>query len=493
MLRQLAPSAAKRKRCGSGELVPLAGPRHSARPPAIPAAREPEPAADTGHGSGRPVRVRHTARHARTSEPRPRNPSTSLSIRSAERRRWAADLSGPGQRRPCRLRHGRHRQVDARGPDRRPGRAAPVQPGHERHRAARSRRGRLRGSGFRPGRGRLHRPGELRRQPVLRVGPVDRPRPGPGRPARHLDGQAADHLPAPVRPGRAAGLDPPGPAAPGPADPFRRRRAHHRAARDRLLGEAERDQVWRLTAGHPLAMEYLDRLLARGERYPELADRLETAIRGALKAAPRGRARSRRPACRGPNPPSCPTAAAELIASAAGEVMFGELFDRLGAGARSLLVRAAAYRGPVAAGPAGRAARQRRRVRGGRPAHHRLRPRAGRAPLDGALHRRMAAANLGGQLAAAHRQAAAYWLSRPDSAASSRPPITSAVPASSTATGAARGPPGPAAADGRVPGCSPSCRSCWRSRPATSCPSRTWRAAQAARRRPAAPRWTAPR
>ena len=41
----------------------------------------------------------------------------------------------------------------------------------------------------------------------------------------------------------------------------------------RLLSEAERDQVWRLTAGHPLAMEYLDRLLARGERYPELACR----------------------------------------------------------------------------------------------------------------------------------------------------------------------------------------------------------------------------
>src|SRR5205814_8081310 len=28
--------------------------------------------------------------------PRPRNPAASLSIRSAERRRWAADLSGPG-------------------------------------------------------------------------------------------------------------------------------------------------------------------------------------------------------------------------------------------------------------------------------------------------------------------------------------------------------------------------------------------------------------
>lgn len=52
--------------------------------------------ADTDQGGGRPVRVRHAARHARTSEPRPRHPTASLSIRSAERRRWAADLSGPG-------------------------------------------------------------------------------------------------------------------------------------------------------------------------------------------------------------------------------------------------------------------------------------------------------------------------------------------------------------------------------------------------------------
>src|SRR5262249_53773725 len=55
--------------------------------------------ADTDHGHGRPVRVRHAARHARTSEPRPRPPSqaVSLSRRPAERRRWAADLSGPGR------------------------------------------------------------------------------------------------------------------------------------------------------------------------------------------------------------------------------------------------------------------------------------------------------------------------------------------------------------------------------------------------------------
>jgi Mrp family chromosome partitioning ATPase len=44
----------------------------------------------------RPHEVRHAARHARSSDllPRRRN---SLSIRSAERRRWAADLTGPGR------------------------------------------------------------------------------------------------------------------------------------------------------------------------------------------------------------------------------------------------------------------------------------------------------------------------------------------------------------------------------------------------------------
>jgi hypothetical protein len=36
----------------------------------------------------------------------------------------------------------------------------------------------------------------------------------------------------------------------------------------RLLGAAGRDQVWRLTAGHLLAMEYLDLLLARGRAVP---------------------------------------------------------------------------------------------------------------------------------------------------------------------------------------------------------------------------------
>jgi hypothetical protein len=61
----------------------------------------------------------------------------------------------------------------------------------------------------------------------------------------------------------------------------------------RLLGDAERDQVWRLTAGHPLAIEYLDLLLARGERYQDLAGRIEAAITAG-------------PIYRGPSRPSSP-------------------------------------------------------------------------------------------------------------------------------------------------------------------------------------------
>src|SRR6266568_3953041 len=74
-------------------------PEHAARSHEIPAARTPGPGESPENAASpvpaRPVRVRHTARHARSSDARPRH-RTSLSIRSAERRRWAADLTGPG-------------------------------------------------------------------------------------------------------------------------------------------------------------------------------------------------------------------------------------------------------------------------------------------------------------------------------------------------------------------------------------------------------------
>ena len=76
----------------------------------------------------------------------------------------------------------------------------------------------------------------------------------------------------------------------------------------RLLGDAERDHVWRLTAGHPLAMEYLDLLLARGERYPDVAGRIEAAIEArAGQTLPRT------------EPTELPEATAEMIANAAGD------------------------------------------------------------------------------------------------------------------------------------------------------------------------------
>ncbi len=179
----------------------------------------------------------------------------------------------------------------------------------------------------------------------------------------------------------------------------------------RLLADAERDQVWRLTAGHPLAMEYLDLLLARGDRYPDVAARIGAAIT----------ARTGQPVPR-TEPTELPQATAELVASAAGDQMFGELYDRLGAGARSLLVRASVFRVPVAAG-----------VLAARPGPIAECEAAGlltigsvpKAPKDpkgreldvhrwtaGQLHRRLAEDDLGAQVATAHGQAAGYWLSR---------------------------------------------------------------------------------
>jgi hypothetical protein len=170
----------------------------------------------------------------------------------------------------------------------------------------------------------------------------------------------------------------------------------------RLLGDTDRDQIWRLTAGHPLAMEYLDLLLARGERYPDLAGRIDAAIRaGTGQPLPRT------------EPTEWPEATAEAIACAAGDLMFSELFDRLSTGARTLLVRASVFRVPVAA-----------EVLAGRPGHIAECEAAGLLTIGtgrelavhrwtaGELHRRLAEADLGAQLAAAHRQAAGYWRSR---------------------------------------------------------------------------------
>jgi hypothetical protein len=167
----------------------------------------------------------------------------------------------------------------------------------------------------------------------------------------------------------------------------------------RRLADSERDRAWRLTAGHPLAIEYLDSLLTLGEPYPGVAARIEAMVE----------ARTGQPLPRA-EPTELPAPAAEMIACGARDQMFGELFDRLSYGARALLVRASVFRLPVAAevvaGRAGQIAECEAvglLAVGGR---HEL--AVHRWTAD-ALHRCLAEADLGAQLATAHRQAAWHW------------------------------------------------------------------------------------
>jgi len=54
----------------------------------------------------------------------------------------------------------------------------------------------------------------------------------------------------------------------------------------RVLGEPERDLAWRLTAGHPRAMEYLDALLAAGLGFDGLAGRVTAAVQARTGQSP---------------------------------------------------------------------------------------------------------------------------------------------------------------------------------------------------------------
>jgi len=170
----------------------------------------------------------------------------------------------------------------------------------------------------------------------------------------------------------------------------------------RLLSEPERDLAWRLTAGHPLTMQYLDSLLAAGVGFDDLAGRVVAAVQSSTGQPP---ART--------EPTELSESAAEATALAAGQQLLGELLDRLSAGAQDLLVRASVFRAPVAPG-----------VLAARPAHVAecqaaglLTPWPGRALsvhrwTASELHHRLAAAGQTAQLAAAHRQAAGYWHAR---------------------------------------------------------------------------------
>jgi len=173
------------------------------------------------------------------------------------------------------------------------------------------------------------------------------------------------------------------------------------------LTESERERAWRLTAGHPLTMEYLDAVLARGARFGEVAGRVAAAVEARTGQV------SRVGSAGWPEPTQLTGPAAEMIARAVGDQLFDELFDRLSTGARALLVRASVFRRPVPSG-----------VLAGRPGYVAECEAAGLLTAGpgrelfvhrwtaGELHRHLGEIGLSEQLADAHSQAAGYWRSR---------------------------------------------------------------------------------
>jgi hypothetical protein len=182
------------------------------------------------------------------------------------------------------------------------------------------------------------------------------------------------------------------------------------------LGNQDIELAWRLLGGHPHAMRYLDALLAAGAAdFADLSRRVGRVIR----------TRTGQPRLRtGPVAPtelSPPTA--ETVAQAAGGLLLADLFGRLGAGAQGLLIRASVYRVPIS-----------REVLGGPAAHgHQPGGDLGQLIAECAatglltagpgtrhsvfvhrwtadeLHRRLAGAGRGGEVAGAHRAAVRYW------------------------------------------------------------------------------------
>jgi len=345
---------------------------------------------------GRPPRAKHTARHARTS--RPSAPQhTSLSIRSAERRRWSADLTRPDA--TALVVHGLGgigkstlaAQIAARVSRLAPERAVTVLSGEVSAASL---------------------AGEPAETDLVVLDDFD----------DNLTGEAG--LLAVGDPALAAvlanwtgkllitcGTPFTMPAADRDRFVFRHLGPLTRSGAAelalslpalRLVAEPQRDLAWRLTAGHPRAMEYLDALLAAGQGFDDLAERLAAAVQARTGRSP---AKT--------EPTELSDSAAEVIALVAGQQLFGELFDRLSAGAQDLLVRASVFRPPVAPG-----------VLSARPAHVAeceaaglLTPRPGREltvprSTAGELHRRLAEAGQTARLTAAHRQAAGYWDAR---------------------------------------------------------------------------------
>ena len=113
-----------------------------------------------------------------------------------------------------------------------------------------------------------------------------------------------------------------------------------------LLGEQDLDRAWRLLGGHPRAMEYLDALLTSGPlKFADLPGRLG----GLVPAVPGSSAARTRTAA--PPVPAAPTElplpAAEAAAVAVSGALLAELFDQLSPAGQGLLARAAAYRAPI--------------------------------------------------------------------------------------------------------------------------------------------------
>lgn len=170
----------------------------------------------------------------------------------------------------------------------------------------------------------------------------------------------------------------------------------------RQLAEPQRELAWRLTGGHPRAMEHLDAVLADGARFEDLADRVAMAVQGAT-----GRWSA------STEPTELPEAAAEVVAVAAGQHLLGELFSCLSAGARDLLVRASVFRTPVEPGVlAARPANVAECTAVGLLAAGPGRQLSVHRWTASELHRSLAEAGQAAELASAHREAAAYWQAR---------------------------------------------------------------------------------
>ncbi len=180
-----------------------------------------------------------------------------------------------------------------------------------------------------------------------------------------------------------------------------------------LLGGPDLDQTWRLLGGHPRAMEYLDALLRGSDaRFPAVAARL-----GAATEAGAGH-----PVTRLAAPTELPLPTAEAAALAVADVLLGDLFGQLSGEAQGLLIRASVYRAPVGRDVLLLPVGQYSPAELGRLLDEcRATGLLTADPADDPpsvfvhrwtafeLHRRLAERQRGGEVTDAHRRAAEYW------------------------------------------------------------------------------------